>query len=201
MADWEDRLPPRARERLARVGDMSGEERQRMKDSQKLDSLLADFYRGEMDAEALWARFKEYSEQGKGELLREVQLKLIDSLGLGSSTVDIQKRKEAILAVESLKQEPNVAALEGGLNSVVDLQRNYGEQLQQAYDELKAQVERDPRQRMEQVRQGQDVGLVQLTVEEAVRRNPRWKDFVAEHERRYNDEFARLIERLKREAR
>jgi len=199
MTDWEERLPPIVRERLARMGDMSSEERERMKDSEVIDSLLSRFYRDELDSEGLWNRLKELHEVGKGHLLRGVQLRLIESLNLNSGSADVQKRKEGILALEGLKDEQHTSALEGGLNSMVDLQRRYADEMKRVYEELRSQVERDPRLRVEQVRQGQNTALVQLSVEEAVKRNPQWRDFLAQHESRYSEEFARMLQRLKDE--
>ena len=197
MTDWEDSLPPRVRERLAKAGDLSSEEKERMQYSRELDSLLSRFYRDELDSEGLWVRLRDYAAQGKGYLLRDVQVKLLDSLNLGSSDMDIERRKDGVLAVESVKEDPDTATLEVGLNGISDLRKSYEDELQRAYAQVRAQVERDPRQRVEQVKQGENVGMVQLTVDEAVRRNPQWQEFLAQHEKRYTEEFARLIDRLK----
>ena len=201
MADWEENLPPIVRERLARAGDMTSDEKERMKDSENLDSLLSEFYRETLNSEGLWATLKEYRDHGKGYLLKEVQLKLIDSLSLGSRSAEIQKRKEGILAIETLKEHQNTPMLEAGLNSIEQLLRKYGEQVQQVYDELRAQVERDPRLRMEQVKQGQNTVVMQLSVDEAVKRNPQWRNFLSQHEGRCSQEFTRIIEGLKMGAR
>lgn len=201
MTDWEESLPPRVRERLAEAGDLSSEEKERMRSSRELDALLSRFYRDELDSEGLWVQLRDYVGQGKEQLLHDLQVKLLDSLSLGSSDVDVEKRKDGVLAVESVKREPNTARLEAGLNAISDLRKNYEAEMQRAYDQVKAQVERDPRQRLEQVKQGQNVGMVQLTVDEAIRRNPQWQEFLAQHERRYSEEFTRLIDRLKLELR
>ena len=199
MTDWEERLPPIVRERLARMGDVTSEEREQMKDAEVIDSLLSGFYRDEVDSEGLWKRLKRLHEAGKGHLLREVQLRLIGSLSLNSGSADVDKRKEGVLALESLKDEQHTSALEDGLNSLAELQRRYADEMKRAYEELRAQVERDPRLRIEQVRQGQNTALVQLSVEEAVKRNPQWREFLAQHESRYTEEFARVLQWLEGE--
>jgi hypothetical protein len=43
--------------------------------------------------------------------------------------------------------------------------------------------------------------MVQLSVDEAIKQLPQWRDFVSEQEERYGQEFANLIEKLKRELR
>ncbi len=197
MADWEEKLPPIVRERLAKAGDMTSDEKERMKDSANLDSLLSEFYREVLNSEGLWTTLKEYRDHGKGYLLKEVQLKLIDSLSLGSRSAEIQKRKEGILAIETLKEHQNTPMLEAGLNSIEQLLRKCSEEVQQVYNELRAQIERDPRLRMEQVKQGQNTVIVQLSVDEAVKRNPQWRNFLSQHEVRCSQEFTRIIEGLK----
>jgi hypothetical protein len=199
MAQWEEKLPPIIRERLARIGEATPEEKEQMRDSERLNSLLSEFYKGELDSEGLWKRLKRYREQGKGSLLREAQLKLIDSLNLGSAVAEFQKRKEGILATETLKENQNTPMLELHLNSIESLQRRYKDEMEQAYNSLKMQVERNPQLRIQQVKQGQTTIVMQLSVDEAIKINPEWKSFMTEHERRYSQEFAKVIGRLKKE--
>jgi len=199
MSEWEEKLPPIMREKLARIGEVTQEEKERMKDLDQLTSLLSEFYKGELDSEGLWKELKGYKDKGKGYLLREAQMKLIDSLSLGSAAVELQKRKGGILAIENLKQDQNTAMLELGLDSIGGLQKSYKDEIEQAYDNLKAQVERNPQLRMQQVRQGQTTIVVQLTVDEAIKSSQEWNNFVANHEKRHSQEFAKIIEELRKE--
>lgn len=196
MNNWEKDLSPIARERLARIGEPTPEERQKVLDSDKVDSLLSKFYRGEIDCEGLWKRLK---EERKPSLLREAQLRLIDSLSFGSTTADLQKKRDGILAIESLKQEKNTSAVEATFNRLNDLQKKYRAEMDRAYDGIRAEVERDPRLRMKELRQGQNTMVVQLSVDEAIKQLPQWRDFLASQERRYSQEFAGVIDRLRRE--
>jgi hypothetical protein len=200
MPEWEKDLPPIIREKLAKIGKATAEEKEQMRGSEQLDSLLSEFYKGELNSEGLWEGLKEWREQGKGFLLREAQMKLIDSLSLGSAAGEFQRRREGILAIETLKEEQNIPMLELHLNSTENLQRRYKGEMEQAYNNLKMQVERNPQLRMQQVKQGQTTVVMQLTVDEAVKISPEWKSFAAEHERRYGQEFAKTIEKLKKEA-
>ena len=199
MAEWEEKLPPLIREKLARIGKVTPEEKERMKGSEQLDSILSEFYKGQLDSEGLWKRLKEYKEQGKESLLKEAQMKLVNSISLGNAVADFQKRKGGILAIETLKEDQNTSVLELSLNSLEVLQRRYGEEMQRAHNALKAKVERNSQLRMEQVKQGQTTVIIQLSVEEVVKRNPEWQDFLSRHEKRYGQEFAKAIERLKTE--
>ena len=75
------------------------------------------------------------------------------------------------------------------------------EELKQTYDSVRAQVERNPQLRMQQVRQGQQMMVTQLSIDEAVRAIPEWRSFLAQHEARYSQEFSRLLTELKAQLR
>lgn len=196
MRDWERDLSPIARERLAKIGELTQEEKERMLDSEKVDSLLSEFYQGQIDPESLWRRLK---EEGRPSLLREAQVRLVDSLNFGITPADLQRKRDGILAIESLKKEQNTPTIELSLNRVEDLHKRYKAEIEQAYDGIRAEVERNPRLRVKQVQQGQNTMVVQLTVDEAIKQLPQWRDFLANQEKRYSQEFAAVVERLRRE--
>ncbi len=198
MGNWEKDLPPIARERLARISELTPEEKQKMLDSEKVNSLLSEFYQGQIDPESLWKRLK---EEGKPSLLREAQVRLADSLGFGSTPAELQRKREGILAIETLKREQNTSVIELNLKRMEELQKKYRTEIEQAYDGIRAEVERNPRLRVKQVQQGQNTVVIQLTVDEAIKQLPQWRDFLSNQEKRYNQEFAKVIERLKRDLR
>lgn len=199
MATWEDKLPPIMREKLASIGDLTPEEKARMKAAEQLNDILAAFYKGDLDADGLWQKLKPFKDEGKTTLLKDAQLQLIDSLALNSAGPELQKRKSGIVAIETLKGQAGTSALEQTLGTIDTLQTRYKKELQQGYDYLKAEVEKDPRARMRQVKQGQQTVVVQLTVDEAVKSSQEWQKFTAEHEKRFSQEFARIIDRLKKQ--
>lgn len=73
---YEEELSPLIKQRLAGIGEVTLEEKDRIAELEKLDSLLKDFYKGELDVLQLWEILKEYEEQGKQFLLREACEKL-----------------------------------------------------------------------------------------------------------------------------
>jgi hypothetical protein len=196
MGNWEKDLPPIARERLARISELTPEEKQKLLDSEKVNSLLSEFYQGQIDPESLWKRLR---EEGKPSLLREAQVRLVDSLGFGSTPAELQRKREGILAIETLKKEQNTSVIELNLKRMEELQKKYRTEIEQAYDGIRAEVERNPRLRVKQVQQGQNTVVIQLTVDEAIKQLPQWRDFLSNQEKRYNQEFAKVIERLKRD--
>jgi len=199
MAEWEEKLPPIMREKLARIGEVTPEEKESMKEIEQLTSILSEFYKGKLNPEGLWKKLKEYKDKGKGHLLKEAQVKLLDSLTLAGDAVELQKRRRGILAIETIKEDQNTAILEQSLNSIEGLQKRYLEELEEAYSSLKAQVERNPQLRMQQVQQGQTSTVMQLTVEEAIKNSAEWKNFAANHEKGYSQEFAKVVDKLKNE--
>jgi hypothetical protein len=198
MRNWEQDLSPIARERLSRLGELTQEERERMGDSEKVTSLLSEFYQGQIDPESLWKRLK---EEGKPSLLKEAQVKLVDSLGFGIPPAELQRKREGILAIETLKEEQNTSVIEFNLNRLEELQKTYKAEVDRAYNGIRAEVEKDPRLRMKQVQQGQNTMVVQLSVDEAIKQLPQWQDFLSEQGKRYSQEFAATKENLQRELR
>ena len=196
MRNWEKELPPIARERLAKVGELTQEEKEKMVDSDKVNSLLSEFYQGQIDSESLCKRLK---EEGKPSLLREAQMKLVDSLSFGSTPTELQRKRDGILAIETLKEEQNTSVVELNLNLIKDLQKRYKVEIEQAYNGIKAQVEGTPQLRVKQVQQGQNTMIVQLSVDESIKQLPQWREFLSSQEKRYNQEFTKVIEKLKRE--
>jgi hypothetical protein len=198
MGNWEQDLSPIARERLAKIGELTQEEKQRMIDSEKVNSLLSEFYQGQINPESLWKRLK---TEGKPSLLREAQVRLVDSLSFRIPPVELGRKREGILAIETLKEEQNTSVIELNLNRLEELQKRYKAEIEQTYDGIRVEVERNPRLRVKQVQQGQNTMVVPLTVDEAIKQLPQWRDFLSNQEERYTQEFAKVTERLKKELR
>jgi hypothetical protein len=197
MTDWEDKLSPLAREKLAKVGELSPEEKERMKNEQRLKSLLAEFYKGQLDSEGLWWRLK---EEGKPLLLKEAQINLIDSLGLGSSPTELQKRKDGILAIESLKEDQNTAVIQERLDSIRVLRNQYLSWKGEAARKLEEEIKRNPPQiKMQPVRtkDGRVVQQATVSMDEAIRSE--LTRSLSSGEKQYSQAFLQMIERLKQE--
>jgi thioredoxin 1 len=73
---YQEELSPLMKQRLAGIGELTPEEKDRIGELEKLDSLLKDFYKGEVDVLQLWKKLKDYEEQDKQFLLREACEKL-----------------------------------------------------------------------------------------------------------------------------
>jgi hypothetical protein len=183
-----------AMEKVAEIGGLTSEEKEKMKNQEKLISILAEFNKGEIDATGLWKVLK---EEGRPYLLGEAELMLIDSLKLKDSPSEFQRKREGILAVETLKAEQKTSEVELNLNSLQSIQREHEEEMKRAYSNFKLRVEKDSALRTRKIKKGDTVVIVQLSPEEAVEQLPEWKNFLSEHKRKHEQEFEKAITKLR----
>lgn len=105
MGEWEDKLPPLMREKLARIGEASPEEKARMKELGNLNSLLAEYFGGALDSEGLYQRLKGYESQGKQFLLKEAQTRLEHSFRRKKIRIKFEEVGDGGLSVHLLEEE------------------------------------------------------------------------------------------------
>jgi hypothetical protein len=136
---------------------------------------------------------------GSEAFLMKAQMHLTDSLGLGGMSEDFQIRKEGILAIETLKKTQNTSSIELILDAAGMLRKEYQDGKERAAEELRQAVESNPQLRMRPVKtpDGRTALQAAYTVDEAVQ--VRLADFLSEHEDHYGMEFAKMLEKLKRE--
>ena len=126
-----------AREKLARIGDLSPQEKEKTKQSGKLDSLLSKYFKGDASSEGLWKELNSLKEQGGESVVKEAQNKLIDTLRLQMSQADFDQRRSAILAIETMKGGGEYSTLELAINSIETLRQEYAQTREQTYEQLK----------------------------------------------------------------
>lgn len=184
----------KAMEKIKDIEGLTAEEREEIREREKLKSLLAAFYKGELKRDQIWQGFRGI----RPPLLKEAQQNMADSLKPGSMPEEFGQRREGILAVEALKEKQNTSTVESTLNGIERLQREYRQAKEKVVQQLRAAVEGNPQLRMQQVRTP-DGRVLQtaLSVEEAVQ--ARLGEALAEHEKRYEMMFNQAIERLKKE--
>lgn len=185
----------KAMEKIKEIQALGPEEKEEMKDREKLRSVLAAFYKGDLKRDEIWEKMK----GTRPSLLREAQENMVGSLRMGIMPEEFQKKKEGILAFEALKERQNIAAIENSLSSVDRVQKEYLDIRHRAVEELRAAIEENPKLRVRPVRTPDGRTVLQATpsVDEAVQ--ARVGEFLAEHEKRYEAMFFKAIERLKKE--
>ncbi len=105
MGAWEDRLPPLMREKLAATGELTPEEKARMKELDNLNSVLAEFFKGGLDSEGLFERLKEYERQGKQFLLAEARERLNESFRSTKLRIRFEVLEDGQLSVRFVEEE------------------------------------------------------------------------------------------------
>lgn len=190
-------LSPLARERLARIGALSEEERERLKQSNDLDSLLSEYFSGGLDTDGLWKRLKGLKQQRGESTPREVQARLVDTLRLRMGQEDFEQRRDAILAIETMKAEGKYSTLEVALDSIEAVRQKYLQVKQQAYEQLKAGLQSQLQAAAQQAKaQGMKIDMGG-SLDANARNSPQWKDFISQHEESSEEMFDSYIGRLR----
>ncbi len=175
-------LSPRARERLERIGSLTSAEQQQMQREQEVETALSGYFTGALDAEGLWQRVKALADAHGAEAVRQAQLRILQTLRLQMADDDFEKRKAGLLALESLKKGGKHSAIELLLGSIVSLRRRYNEVKQQAYEQLRQQVEAQVHAAGDQARrQGMFVDTASA-LDAAIKGSPEWRDFMTRHD-------------------
>ncbi len=184
-----------AMEKAERLSDLSNKEKEKINIKKKVEPMLAKFFKNEIDPDGLWKKFKEE----KKEILEQAQVSIINSLTMGLSSDEIKRRKNAILALENLKKNPDAVYVEKYLNSLEDINSRAGKEREDFYAGLMQRVENNPDLRVRQINSGGKKMLVRLTAEEAVNQSKEWRDFISQHEKIYMREFRKVLNMIKEE--
>jgi hypothetical protein len=182
-----------ALEKASNIATFTQEEREQAEDEKRLTSVLREFYQGNIDSDGLWQQMK----GSKPSMLQEAQKSLINTIGIGITPEDFRTRKQAILAIETLKEKQNTAMIESDLNSIEDIVREYQEMKERAVEDLRQQMEAHPQLRMRPVKtpDGKTVMQMTVSVDEAVK--AKLTEFLSEQEEHFGGELSVLIADLK----
>lgn len=183
-----------ALEKAAMLEDLSAEEKEEIENKKKLEPIMAKFYQNKLKPEDLWEKLK----GEKNSLLIMVQKNLIDSLKFNLKTDELKRRAKAIIAIESLKKEQKVSAIQQGLNILEQVQKKAEAEKNQVYNQFKAAIENNPQARTRIIDQGDSKIVLKLSVEDAIEQNPQWKQYISDMENRYTEEFENIIKQIKK---
>jgi len=182
-----------ALERAGEFGDLSREEKEKIKEEDAVKTILREFFQRRIDSNGLWQRMKDVGRP----LLRTAQLQLIGSLSLGNAQIELQTRKEGILAIETLKEKPKTALIESTLNSIEGLMKEYDQMKKNLLDDLRRKIEENPQWRMIPVKtqEGKTVMKATASVDEAAQ--ARFAEVLSARDVEFSNEFSVLIVELK----
>jgi hypothetical protein len=176
-------LSPLAKERLAKIGSLSPEENEKLERSGELESLLSRYFTGSISTEDLWGKIKELKKQRGETIIAEAQIKLLDAMRLQMSQEDLEQRRKAILALETIKDKQKYSSLEMNFNSIEALRNKLTKTKEQAYEQLKSGMESQLQAAAQQaIRQGVNVDM-DRSLEANVKNSPQWKAFILKLEK------------------
>jgi len=174
---------------------LTKKEKESLELKKKIDPILARFFKEELDPENLW---KELKEEKKAVLV-QFQTRLIDTITITLPQEEIKRRKMAVLALEHLKKNPDTVYVEKLLNSLENMSKNYLNEKEDFYNQLKSHIENNPKILVRQINSGGKKMAVRISVEEAINQSKDWNQFLSEHEKRYTSQFSDCLKQIKEE--
>jgi hypothetical protein len=193
-------LSPLARERLEKAGELSSEEKERLRHEEELTAILSDFYTGKLNDEGLWTKMKTYIDNGQEELVKEMQTRLVYTLSLGGSDADFKNYSSGILILETLKSPNRYPEIETSIKTVEKTRQEYEEERTRTFDAMKSgigdQVRKAAEQMARQNRAGAGMVDIESSIEASVRNSQQWRQFVVKYEKEHGRKFEDLINRL-----
>ncbi len=196
MEKWGERLSPRVRERLAQI-KITSEDRERIKRIETLKFFLSLFYQEKLSPDDLGEELKKYQADKREFFVKEVQLKLIDSLSSQIASPNFKRRGKCILVLEKLKTDKKHSLLKTEINLLGGLIKKYLDGKNKLREQLEKEIENEPRLRMRQVQTEQGGVMVHLSIDEAILASPKWREFIPRHEATYASQFSEAIKKLK----
>ncbi len=142
-------------DRLQDEGNAENLERQ-----ERIKPILGKYFQGKIDAEKLWEEFKDKEESW----LLEAQRLMIDSLGLNSNLQEVELRKEGLLALENLKEQPDVSGMEKIMDDVKKMVEQYDAEQEKLRERLERMIRNNTSREMRPM-QTQDGRTVMQMVE------------------------------------
>ena len=186
-------LSPLAREKLAKLGELSDTEKEKLKFSDKLTSILSDYFTDRIDTDRLRDELEKAQKDSKEYMTREIQTRLLHAITLGSNTIDFERCRNGVLCCEKLKSPNKYKELESSLNAIEDLRAQYNQEKDSALHSMKEQVQGQVRKAAQQAaRQAGNKGIaidMEGSIEASVKSSAQWRKFILAHEKKYGQQF------------
>ncbi len=160
----------------------------------ELKSLLTKFFRDKINAEELWQKLK---ESFQARYYKEAQAMIVDSLGLRTTDEQFKKRKEGVLAIETLKEEQNSSHLEHYMNNISKLINQYEQERKRMEEQIKQHIQQNSQAQMRpvQTEDGRTVMKLESGVDEETREQ--MNKMISQFEEQYSEKFNNYIAELK----
>ncbi|MFW5786698.1 MAG: hypothetical protein ACOCV3_00365 [Halanaerobiales bacterium] len=172
----------------------SDEQSDKLAKKEEIKPIMSRFFRGKIDTEDLWQEIKDKEDE---EYYVQAQELIIDSFGLRNSDEEFDRRKEGLLALESLKGRQNSSMLEQILGRLNKLRREHQQQRKSMEERFKKEMEERSQMQMKpvQTEDGRTVMKLESGVDEETRQKVQKQ--LSQLEERSEQMFTDLIEELK----
>lgn len=171
---------------------LSSQEITEIKQQKKIDSLLAKYYKDQIDPEQLWHQFKELPVQ----YLIQAQKSFFRSLTFHSSPYDLKKREAGIMALESLKKPNQSSDMEHFLKQLVKSQDDFKKEREKLTESVEKELENNPERRLQTFQQGNQIIVKELSVQEVIELDEGLKERLKQIEEKYIQRFNLLKEKM-----
>lgn len=164
----------------------------KIKQQEKIDNILAKYYKDQIESDDLWQHLKDVSNQ----FLVMAQNNFLQSLTFHSNDYEVKKRKDGILAIENLKKNNQSANIELYFEQLKNIQDEFQKNKEQVLKNLREELEKDPQKRLQTVQQGNQIVVKQLSLEEALEQNQQLKQKLNQLEEQFKRKHNMVKEKL-----
>ncbi|MBN2395467.1 MAG: hypothetical protein JXC36_03270 [Candidatus Atribacteria bacterium] len=181
-----------AMEKAKNIEKLSAEELEEIKQQEIIDSILAQFYKDQIGPDDLWRLIKDLSEN----TLIKAQHSLLQSLTFFSNDHDFKKRKNGILAIENLKNIKQSSLVEQYFDHFKKIKKSLQNDKKEFLDNVEKDLEFDPQKKMQVLRQGNQIMLKELSLEEVIDQNQQLKQEMQKIEKHWKNQFDDVKQKL-----
>ena len=171
-----------ALEKSKKIEKLSSQEMAEIKQQEKIDAILAQYYKDQIESDDLWYRLKGISSK----YLLKAQNNFLQSLTFQSNDYDIKKRRTGILAIENLKESNQSSDIEYYLQQLIKIKDEFIKNKEQLRENLQKELARDPQKRFQTFQQGNQIIVKKLSLEEALDQNQQLKQHMQQAEKQFN---------------
>ncbi len=159
---------------------------------EKVETILAKYYKDQIEPDQLWHYFKELPLP----CLVMAQNSLLRSLSSSSNSYDIDKRKTGFLAIENLKEKNCSSDIELSFDQMKKLQVKLQNKKDDLIQILTEDLERNPEKRLQPFQQGEQIFIKELSLEEIISQDKELIKQFNKLETEYKKSFDRLKEEI-----
>ncbi|HNR65817.1 MAG TPA: hypothetical protein PKJ95_05965 [Atribacterota bacterium] len=163
-----------------------------IKQQEKTDSILAKYYKGQIEQEQLWHYFKELPVR----YLRQAQNSFLRSLTFQSNVYDVEKRRAGILALENLKKPNRFSDIEYYFEQIGKLQEELQKDKEELIKLVTKDLEKNPERRLQTFQQGNQIIIKELSLEEVLEQDKGLKQKINQMEKKYKEKFKLWKEKI-----